>query len=63
MNPLKGKKVVVIGGSSGIGYAIAKAAAAEAAQVVISGRSARATLNIKLSQGVTLRQVLFMSCQ
>lgn len=41
MNPLKDKKVVVIGGSSGMGFAIAKAAAAESAQVVISGRSAK----------------------
>ena len=41
MNLLKGKKVVVIGGSSGIGFAIAKAAASAAAQVVISGRSAK----------------------
>ena len=41
MNALKGKKVVVIGGSSGIGFAIAQVAAAAAAQVVISGRSAK----------------------
>ncbi|MEM1251394.1 MAG: SDR family NAD(P)-dependent oxidoreductase [Cyanobacteria bacterium P01_H01_bin.21] len=41
MNPLKGKKVVVIGSRSGMGFAIAKVAAAEAAQVVISGRSAK----------------------
>lgn len=33
---LKGKKVVVIGGSSGIGYAIAEAALSEGAGVVVS---------------------------
>ncbi|MEL6321941.1 MAG: SDR family NAD(P)-dependent oxidoreductase, partial [Cyanobacteria bacterium J06626_14] len=39
MNALQGKKVVVIGGSSGMGLAIAKAAAEAEAQVVIAGRS------------------------
>jgi NAD(P)-dependent dehydrogenase (short-subunit alcohol dehydrogenase family) len=37
--PLKNKKVVVIGGSSGIGFAVARAAAAEGAAVVIASRS------------------------
>jgi NAD(P)-dependent dehydrogenase (short-subunit alcohol dehydrogenase family) len=36
---LQGKKVVIIGGSSGIGLAAAKAAAAEGAQVIIASRS------------------------
>ena len=36
---LQGKKVVIIGGSSGIGLAAAKAAAADGAQVVIASRS------------------------
>jgi NAD(P)-dependent dehydrogenase (short-subunit alcohol dehydrogenase family) len=36
MASLEGKKVVVIGGSSGIGYAVAEAALAEGAQVVIA---------------------------
>lgn len=39
---VKGKKVVILGGSSGMGLATAKAAAAEGAQVVIvSGNAAR----------------------
>ena len=37
--PLKNKKIVVIGGSSGIGFAVARAAAAEGAAVVIASRS------------------------
>jgi NAD(P)-dependent dehydrogenase (short-subunit alcohol dehydrogenase family) len=36
---LEGKVVVVLGGSTGMGFATAKAAAAEGAQVVITGRS------------------------
>ncbi len=36
---LKGKKVIVIGGSSGIGLATARAAAAEGARVLIASRS------------------------
>jgi NAD(P)-dependent dehydrogenase (short-subunit alcohol dehydrogenase family) len=36
---LEGKKVVVLGGTSGFGFATAKAAAAEGAQVVIVSRS------------------------
>ncbi|MBE7380635.1 MAG: SDR family oxidoreductase [Leptolyngbya sp. SIO1E4] len=41
MNALQGQKIVVIGGSSGIGFAIAKAAAEADALVTISGRSAQ----------------------
>lgn len=37
---LKGQTVVVIGGSAGMGLAVARAAAAEGARVVIAGRSA-----------------------
>ena len=37
-SPLNGKTVIVIGGSSGIGAAVAKAAAARGAQVVLAGR-------------------------
>jgi NAD(P)-dependent dehydrogenase (short-subunit alcohol dehydrogenase family) len=36
---LQGKRIVIIGGSSGMGLATAKAAAAEGAQVVIASRS------------------------
>lgn len=37
-SPLNGKTVIVIGGSSGIGAAVAKAAAARGAHVVLAGR-------------------------
>ena len=36
---LRGKKVVVIGGTSGIGFAIAEAALAEHAEVVVASSS------------------------
>lgn len=36
---LKNKRVVIIGGSSGIGLATAKMAAAEGAKVIIAGRT------------------------
>ncbi|MBA2748127.1 MAG: SDR family NAD(P)-dependent oxidoreductase, partial [Tatlockia sp.] len=36
---LSGQKVVVVGGSSGIGLAVAKMAQAEGASIVILGRS------------------------
>ncbi len=37
--PLAGKRLVIIGGSSGMGLATAKAAAAQGARMVIAGRS------------------------
>lgn len=40
MASLSGKKVVVVGGSSGIGYAVAEAALAEGASVVIASSNA-----------------------
>lgn len=39
MAPLKGQKIVVVGGSSGIGLGVAKAALDNGAEVVIVGRS------------------------
>ena len=39
MAPLKGQKIVVVGGSSGIGLGVAKAALESGAEVVIVGRS------------------------
>ena len=48
INQLTGKKVIILGGSSGIGLATAKAAAAEGAQVVIvSSNQARIDLALK----------------
>ena len=41
MAPLKGQKIVVVGGSSGIGLGVAKAALEDGAEVVIVGRSRR----------------------
>jgi NAD(P)-dependent dehydrogenase (short-subunit alcohol dehydrogenase family) len=40
MAPLASKSVLVIGGSSGMGFAVAKAALAEGASVVIASSSA-----------------------
>ena len=45
----KDKKIVIIGGSSGIGLAIAKAATLEGAQVIIASRSAEKLANAKTS--------------
>jgi NAD(P)-dependent dehydrogenase (short-subunit alcohol dehydrogenase family) len=46
---LKGKRVIILGGSTGIGFATAKAAAAEGAKVVIvSGNQSK--INNALSQ-------------
>jgi NAD(P)-dependent dehydrogenase (short-subunit alcohol dehydrogenase family) len=40
MPPLAGKKILIIGGSSGIGFGVAKAALAEGAHVIIASSSA-----------------------
>jgi NAD(P)-dependent dehydrogenase (short-subunit alcohol dehydrogenase family) len=48
MSSLSGSKVVVIGGTSGIGFGVAKAALAEGAQVIIaSSNEAKCTAAIK----------------
>jgi NAD(P)-dependent dehydrogenase (short-subunit alcohol dehydrogenase family) len=39
MAPIVGKKVLVIGGSSGLGFGVAKAALAEGAHVIIASSS------------------------
>ncbi|KIL37447.1 short-chain dehydrogenase [Cohnella kolymensis] len=48
---LKGKRVVVVGGTSGIGLATAKAFAEESAQVIIASRSASKLADAKRTLG------------
>lgn len=43
-NTLQGKKIVVVGGSSGIGYSVAKAALKEVAGHVLVASSSRELL-------------------
>ncbi len=49
---LSGKKVVVIGGTSGIGFACAEAALAEGAHVVVASRSDKKCSDAKQKLGV-----------
>ena len=49
---LKGKKVVVVGGSSGIGYATAEMAKAEGADVIIASRAGARLENAAKALGV-----------
>lgn len=51
MNRFKDKSVLVTGGSSGIGFATAKAFAEEGARVVITGRDAAALAEAKVALG------------
>ena len=55
---LKNKRVVVLGGSSGIGLATAKAALVEGADVLISGRSAERLHAAKAGLGGVARTVV-----
>jgi NAD(P)-dependent dehydrogenase (short-subunit alcohol dehydrogenase family) len=55
---LAGKTVVVIGGSSGMGLATAKAALADGANVVITGRSAERLEAARKELGGTVRAVV-----
>ncbi|MBS0350261.1 MAG: SDR family oxidoreductase [Proteobacteria bacterium] len=48
MTQLQNQKILIIGGSSGIGLAIAKLAAAEGADVVIAGRQLERLKNAKM---------------
>lgn len=52
-SPLKGKTIIVIGGSSGIGAAVAKQAVARGAHVVLAGRRLSSTVE----NGVRSEQV------
>lgn len=55
---LKDKMIVVLGGSSGIGLATAKAARAEEAQVVITGRSPERLRQARAAIGDAVRTVV-----
>ncbi|HUC91145.1 MAG TPA: SDR family oxidoreductase [Paenibacillus sp.] len=61
--PLQGKRVVVIGGTSGIGLATAKAFLDESAQVVIASRSATKLAEAKqlLSEQIEAHELDFRS--
>ena len=55
---LKGKKIVVLGGTSGIGRAVAEQAAAEGARVVVASSSAKKVTEAKgLHAGIEARQL------
>jgi NAD(P)-dependent dehydrogenase (short-subunit alcohol dehydrogenase family) len=54
---LKNTTVVILGGSSGIGLATAKAARAEGARVIITGRSAQRLQTARAELGETVRTV------
>jgi len=54
---LKNATVVILGGSSGIGLATAKAARAEGAQVIITGRSAQRLQTARAELGDAVRTV------
>jgi len=53
MENLKGKKALVTGGNSGIGYAAAKELKAQGAEVIITGRREEAVLKAAAELGVT----------
>jgi NAD(P)-dependent dehydrogenase (short-subunit alcohol dehydrogenase family) len=53
MQNFKGKKVVITGGNSGIGLAVAKELAANGADVIITGRNKELTDKIAKETGVT----------
>lgn len=55
---LKDSTVVILGGSSGIGLATAKAARAEGAQVIITGRSADKLQTARAELGTAVRTVV-----
>jgi NAD(P)-dependent dehydrogenase (short-subunit alcohol dehydrogenase family) len=40
VSPLRGRRVLVVGGSSGIGYEVARLSAAEGAELIVTGRDA-----------------------
>ena len=55
---LKNATVVILGGSSGIGLATAKAARAEGAQVIITGRSAQRLETARADLGDAVRTLV-----
>ena len=50
-NPLQGKSALIIGGTSGIGYAIAQRLLQEAVSVVLQGKTFSTRIEALCSQG------------
>jgi NAD(P)-dependent dehydrogenase (short-subunit alcohol dehydrogenase family) len=51
------RRVLVTGGTSGIGWAIAEAFAGEGCQVVVTGRTAEEAAQISPTTGISARQL------
>ena len=60
---LKDKKIVITGGGSGLGYAMAEKFISEGAQVVISGRNQNRLEKAASELGINCRPVVFDVCE